>query len=99
MHLGAPCEPILPITRKPRQIGDQRIAGTRHGIEKSRFTYIRSTDQCDYRQHVAYGFGGGVAGSAGGVAGSAAGAAGTAGAGVTVAGAAAAATLTFGVAR
>ena len=50
-HLGAPRESVLPIARQPRQIGDQRIAGAGHGIEQGRFAHIRSTDQCDYRQH------------------------------------------------
>jgi len=47
-NLGAPREPVLPIAGEPRQIGNQRIAGARHGIEQGRFAYIRSTDQCDY---------------------------------------------------
>src|SRR5258707_7289645 len=78
-NLGAPREPVLPVARKPRQIGNQSIAGAGHGIEQGRFAYIRSTDQCNYRQHDAYGDGGGVAGAAaGGGAGSATGGAGSA---------------------
>ena len=50
-HIGAPGEPVLPVTGQSRQIGDQRIARAGHGIEQRRLAHIRSTDQCDDGQH------------------------------------------------
>src|SRR6202041_2294262 len=94
---GASREPVLPIAGEPRQIGNQCIAGARHGIEQGRLAYIRPTYQCDYRQHVVYGVGGGVAAGATGTSAAGAGAAtGAAGSAMAAAGVAMAAP---GVAR